>query len=96
MKQTSTAWIFVSHSNRDLSKVRLVRDALEKAGAERILFFLKCLSDHDEIDGLIEREIDARYFFRLCDSANAKKSAKQPYELCVGGFDVMISHTGTA
>ena len=74
MKQTSTAWIFVSHSNRDLAKVRQVRNALEKAGAEPILFFLKCLSDHDEIDGLIEREIDARYFFLLCDSANARNS----------------------
>lgn len=74
MKQTSTAWIFVSHSKRDLPKVRQVRDALERAGAEPILFFLKCLSDHDEIDGLIEKEIDARYFFLLCDSANAKKS----------------------
>ena len=74
MNQTSTAWIFVSHSSRDLLKVRQVRDALEKAGAEPILFFLKCLSDHDEIDALIEREIDTRYFFLLCDSANAKKS----------------------
>ena len=51
-----------------------MRDALERAGAEPILFFLKCLSDHDEIDGLIEREIDARYFFLLCDSDDAKKS----------------------
>ena len=74
MKQTSRAWIFVSHSKQDLAKVRQVRDALEKAGAEPILFFLKCLSDHDEVDGLIKREIDARYFFLLCDSANAKKS----------------------
>jgi hypothetical protein len=74
MKQTSRAWIFVSHSKQDLAKVRQARDALEKAGAEPILFFLKCLSDHDEVDGLIKREIDARYFFLLCDSANAKKS----------------------
>jgi hypothetical protein len=74
MKQTSVAWIFVSHSTRDLEKVREVRNALEKEGAEPILFFLKCLSDHDELDDLIKREIEARYFFLLCDSASAQKS----------------------
>ncbi len=74
MKQTSTGWIFVSHSNLDLEKVRKVRDALEHAGAQPILFFLKYLSDQDEIDDLIKREIEARYFFLLCDSANAKNS----------------------
>ena len=74
MKQTSVAWIFVSHSTRDLDKVREVRNAFEKEGAEPILFFLKCLSDHDELDHLIKREIEARYFFLLCDSANAQKS----------------------
>ena len=74
MRKTSTAWVFVSHTNRDLNKVRQVRDAIEQAGAQPILFFLKCLSDHDEIDDLIKREIEARRFFLLCDSANAKKS----------------------
>ena len=74
MKQTSIAWVFVSHTNKDLAKVRQVRDAIEQAGAQPILFFLKCLSDHDEIDDLIKREIEARHFFLLCDSANARKS----------------------
>jgi hypothetical protein len=74
MRQTSRAWIFVSHTNKDLEKVREVRNHLESVGAEPILFFLKCLSDHDEIDDLIKREIEARYFFLLCDSREARKS----------------------
>jgi hypothetical protein len=74
MKRASNAWIFVSHSTRDLEKVRQVRNAIEAAGGEPILFFLKCLSDHDEVDELIKREIEARNFFLLCDSTNAKSS----------------------
>ena len=74
MKRASQAWIFVSHSTRDLGKVRQVRNAIEAAGGEPILFFLKCLSDHDELDELIKREIEARNFFLLCDSRNAKSS----------------------
>lgn len=74
MKRASTAWVFVSHSTKDLEKVRRVRDAIEEAGGEPILFFLKCLGDHDEIDDLIKREIEARNFFLLCDSAQARDS----------------------
>ena len=74
MKRASPAWIFVSHSTHDLAKVRQVRNAVEAAGGEPILFFLKCLADHDEIDELIKREIEARNFFLLCDSSNAKSS----------------------
>jgi hypothetical protein len=74
VKRASKAWIFVSHSTLDLDKVRQVRNAIEVAGGEPILFFLKCLSDHDEIDELIKREIEARNFFLLCDSDNAKSS----------------------
>lgn len=39
-----------------------------------LMFFLKCLNDHDEIDSLIKREIDCRTRFILCDSENARKS----------------------
>ena len=74
MKRASKAWIFVSHSTLDLDKVRQVRNAIEVAGGEPILFFLKCLSDHDEINELIKREIEARNFFLLCDSSNARSS----------------------
>ena len=74
MRRLSDAWIFVSHSTRDLDKVRSVRNAVEALHGEPILFFLKCLSEHDEIDELVKREIEARNFFLLCDSANAKSS----------------------
>lgn len=74
MIRRSTAWIFLSHSRLDLEKVRVVRNCLESAEAEPVLFFLKCLTDHDQIDELIKREIEARHIFLLCDSANARES----------------------
>jgi hypothetical protein len=43
----SGAWIFVSHSHRDLEKVREIRNELERRGHNPLLFFLKCLSDDD-------------------------------------------------
>ena len=67
-------WIFLSHSNEDYEKVRRVRNMLEEDGLRPIMFFLKCLNDHDEIDDLIKREIDCRTRFILCDSPNARKS----------------------
>ena len=39
-----------------------------------LLFFLKCLKKHREVFALIEREIEARNFFLLCDSPNARSS----------------------
>jgi TIR domain len=74
MQRASKAWIFVSHSTRDIDKVRLVRNGIEAASGEPILFFLKCLSVDTEIDELIKKEIEARNFFLLCDSTNAKSS----------------------
>jgi TIR domain len=68
------AWIFVSHSHRDLHEVRRVRDALEAKGHQPLLFFLKCVSDDDELEELLRREIAARQFFVLCDSPNARAS----------------------
>ena len=68
------AWVFVSHSNRDIAGVRAVRDELERMGHNPLLFFLKCVSEHDELDGLIKREIEARNFFLLCDSPHARAS----------------------
>ncbi len=68
------AWIFVSHSNKDLAQVRIVRDALEARGHHPLLFFLKCLGDDVEIDDLVRREIEARTWFVLCDSENARTS----------------------
>lgn len=67
-------WVFLSHSHEDYEKVRKVRDVLEDWHMRPLMFFLKCLNDHDEIDSLIKREIDCRTRFILCDSKNARKS----------------------
>lgn len=67
-------WVFLSHSNEDYDKVRRVRNMLEEQDMRPIMFFLKCLNDDDEIDGLIKREIDCRTRFILCDSENARRS----------------------
>ncbi len=68
------AWIFVSHSLKDWNKVRKIRDELEEKGHKPLLFFLKCLQDDSEVDNLIKREIEARNWFVLCDSPNARES----------------------
>lgn len=68
------AWIFVSHSHRDLERVREVRNILEGRGHNPLLFFLKSLSDDDELEELIKQEIEARTWFILCDSQNAQES----------------------
>ncbi len=68
------SWIFLSHSHKDFDKVREVRNILEVEGHNPLMFFLKCLNDDDEIDDLITREIEARSWFILCDSENAKNS----------------------
>jgi hypothetical protein len=68
------AWIFLSHSHHDFDQVSGVRNFLEEGGHHPLMFFLKCLSDDDEIDGLVRREIEARSWFILCNSHNARKS----------------------
>jgi len=68
------SWIFLSHSHKDFEKVREVRNILEVQGHNPLMFFLKCLDDDDEIDDLITREIEARSWFILCDSENARNS----------------------
>ena len=67
-------WVFISHSTKDFEIVRLVRNALEKSGRRPILFYLKCLSNKEEVNGLLKREIDARHRFVLCESKNARAS----------------------
>jgi TIR domain len=68
------AWIFLSHSHKDLEKVREIRNALEAKGQNPLMFFLKCLDDDSELDDLIRREIEARTWFVLCESPNARVS----------------------
>lgn len=76
MQNSEGAWIFLSHSHRDLEKVRRIRNALEARGHNPLIFFLKCLDDADaaELDDLIRREIEARHWFILCQSPNARAS----------------------
>ena len=73
-RSSEGAWIFLSHSHKDVSEVRAVRDALERKGHNPLMFFLKCLDDDSEVDDLIRREISARNIFILCESPNARTS----------------------
>lgn len=68
-------WVFLSHSNKDYEAVRLLRNILEEDGYRPIMFFLRCLSEDEEIADLIKREIDSRRLFILCDSPNSRSSA---------------------
>jgi hypothetical protein len=74
MNNPEGAWIFLSHSSKDWNEVRSIRNFLEEKGHRPLTFFLKCLTEHSELDGLIKREIEARTWFLLCDSQNARES----------------------
>ena len=67
-------WVFISHSHQDIQAVRKIRNYLEKLGFEPLMFYLKCLSDENEIEELIKREIDEREWFIYADSHNARAS----------------------
>ena len=96
-REDQGAWIFVSHSHRDLSKVRQVRDLLEARGHNALLFFLKSLGDDDEIDDLIRREIEARTWFILCESDNARTSTWVKRELqIIKNSNVVSGNTNAA
>src|SRR5688572_24325623 len=68
------AWIFLSHSTKDFIQVSELRNELESQGHRPLMFFLKCLGDDCEIDGLIKREIEARTWFVLCQTTNSTAS----------------------
>ena len=72
--QNNGTWIFLSHSNKDIDKVRFIRNEFEKLGHKPLMFFLKCIDDSSELEDLIKREIKARHWFVLCDSENARNS----------------------
>ena len=67
-------YVFISHAHKDIHEIRIIRNFLEENGLEPICFYLRCLSDDDEIIDLIKREIDAREWFLLVDSKNARES----------------------
>lgn len=67
--------IFLSHSNKDIEKVRKIRDILESLDYEPLLFYLRCLDDDNEnLESFIKKEIEARNFFIYCKSKNAEDS----------------------
>ncbi len=67
--------VFISHSHFDISVVRRIRNRFEHHGFEPLVFYLKCLNDSDEIEGLIKREINEREWFVFVDSENSRRSA---------------------
>ena len=73
-QEDKVIWIFLSHSNKDFEKVRLIRNYLEERSCRPLMFYLKCLSNDDEINDLIKREIDCRTRFIICDSENSRAS----------------------
>ena len=74
LKKIKGGYIFLSHSHDDIEKVREIRNLLEDKGFEPLCFYLKCLSEDEEIFNLIKREIDAREWFFFVDSENSRKS----------------------
>ena len=66
--------VFISHSHKDLSKVRLIRNYLEEKGFDPLCFYMQCLTDDDEIEGILKREIDARDWFAFMESPNSLQS----------------------
>lgn len=71
----STRTIFLSHSSKDIDKVRKIRDILESMEFEPLLFHMKCLDDQNEVlEEFIKKEIDARNVFVYCKSKNAEAS----------------------
>ncbi len=74
LKKENTGYIFLSHSHADIDEVRKIRNKLEEDGFEPLCFYLKCLSEDDEIEELIKREIDAREWFVFVNSENSRKS----------------------
>lgn len=73
-KNGEGGYIFISHSHHDIDKVRIIRNTLEENGYEPLCFFLKCLNDDDEVEGLIKREIDSRDIFLYVESPNSIQS----------------------
>ena len=67
--------VFISHSHHDLPKVRRIRNYLEEKGFDPLCFYMLCLTDEDEIEGLLKREIDAREWFAFMESENSLQSA---------------------
>ena len=58
--------IFLSHSHKDIDKVRTIRNLLESLEYEPLLFYLKCLDDNnDQLEEFIQKEIESRNIYIL-------------------------------
>lgn len=75
----SNGYFFLSHSSKDIEKVRKIRNLIEQENGNPILFYLKCLDgdnpsgeDKEQLKGLISREILARKKFILCKSKHTE------------------------
>ncbi len=67
--------VFLSHSSKDIEKVRQIRNILEALDYEPLLFHLKCLDDdNDNLENFIEKEIEARNIFIYCKSQHSENS----------------------
>ena len=77
MNSNNDIWVFLSHSNKDYEKVRILRNILEENGFRPIMLYLRCKEDSSKIEELrqlIFDEIDHRNRFIYCKSPNAEGS----------------------
>ena len=56
IEKTGEGYIFLSHSHKDINKVRQIRNQLEEEGFEPLCFYLKCLAS---ISRLIKSSISS-------------------------------------
>ena len=89
-------WLFISHSHKDIDIVRKIRNLFEEHGFEPLMFYLKCLSDKDEVESLIKREINEREWFIYVDSPNSEKShwvqTERDYIATLSGKKIFTIH----
>lgn len=77
MNSNNDIWVFLSHSNKDFEKVRVLRNLLEENGFKPIMLYLRSKEDSskvEELRQLIFDEIDHRNRFIYCKSPNAEAS----------------------
>lgn len=77
--KNNKGYIFLSHSHKDLDKVRKIRNLFEENNIEPILFYLRCMDNPDSneakiLEELIHKEIDARDFVVYAKSNNSENS----------------------
>ena len=80
--QDNEIWVFLSHSNKDFEKVRILRNLLEENGFRPIMLYLRSKEDPskvDELRQLIFDEIDHRNRFIYCKSPNAEDTRKRHF-----------------